>query len=201
MDLILSTRNPSKAEQIKAVFAGLPVRVLTLEEAGVEGEAVEDGTTLSENAAKKALFGAKETGKWCIADDTGLFIDALDGRPGIHAARWAGDDASTEDILNYTLNALKDVPGEKRTAAFRTVAVLARPDGTLVEFMGEAPGSLLEAPRVPFQPKMPYSAIFVPEGGEKSWAEMTVEEENKVSHRGKAFGQLRDYLASLDELV
>ncbi len=190
MNIILSTRNPSKAEQIKAILAGVPISVLTLSDAGIEGEGVEDGATLEENAITKALF-AHRAGGWSMADDTGLYIDALDGRPGVHAARWAGD-VSTDEITAYTLKQLKGVTD--RSATFSTVAALISPDGAQTIFIGKVRGVLLDAPRTKPQPKMPYSPIFVPEGSQKVWAEMTVDEENTVSHRGKAFRLVREYL-------
>jgi XTP/dITP diphosphohydrolase len=194
MDLILSTRNQSKANQIKPIFEGLSLRVLTLDEAGIEGEAVEDGTTLGENALKKALYAWERARTWCMSDDTGLYIDALEGRPGIHAARWAGD-VPTEAIMRYTLEKLRHVPLGKRTATFKTAAVVVDPHGDHYTFVGEAPGIILPMPRVQFQPKMPYSGIFQPHGSAKVWAEMSVDEENAVSHRGKAFAQVREFFA------
>ncbi len=190
MNIILSTRNPSKAEQIKAIFAGVPISVLTLSDAGIEGEGVEDGFILGENAIKKALF-AHRTGVWSMADDTGLYINALGGEPGIHAARWAGD-VSTEEITAYTLKRLEGVTD--RSAIFKTVVALISPNGAQTIFIGKVRGVLLDAPRMKPQPKMPYSSIFVPEGSQKVWAEMTVDEENTVSHRGKAFRLVREYL-------
>jgi|CXWL01.1.fsa_nt_gi XTP/dITP diphosphohydrolase len=193
MKLILATRNPSKAEQIKIILGVLPIPVLTLTEAGIRGEVVENGSTLEENAFKKAIFAWKRP-FYSASDDTGFFIDALDGAPGIYAARWAGEGLSTEDIMNFTLEKLKNVPEDKRTACFRTAAVLVSPDGTSQTFMGEAFGKILTAPVCACQPKMPYSAIFVPDGQTKVWAEMSVEEQNAISHRGKAFAKLRDHL-------
>lgn len=194
MNIVLSTRNPSKAEQIKAVFVGVPISVLSLTDVGIEGEAVEDGATLEENAMKKALF-AHRPGEWSMADDTGLFIDALDGKPGVYAARWAGETASTDEITQHTLRQLEGV--QDRSASFKTVVALVSPEGELKFFTGEVRGKLLEAPRVPPQPKMPYSPLFVPEGSDKVWAEMTTEEENTISHRGKAFRLTREHLLGL----
>lgn len=194
--IILSTRNPSKVNQIKAFFNDLPVNVVTLEEAGVPGEAVEDGTTLEENALKKALF-AWEEGKWSMAEDTGFFIDALNGAPGIYSARWAGEGKATEEIMRFALEQLKDVPPEKRTGTFKTVAVVVAPDGTRTVFEGVVDGSILTEPRGVCQPKMPYSAIFVPDGQDKVWAEMAVEEENRISHRGKAFREVREFFEKI----
>ncbi len=197
MDLILSTRNPKKVEQIRAMFAGTSVKILTLEDAGVTGEAVEDGDTLGKNAMKKAIFAQEHTGKWSIADDAGVFIDALNGQPGVHSARWAGRDASTEDVMRFTLEKLKHVLPGKRTATFRTEVILMDPQAQWWSFVGEAPGTILTAPRGPCRPKMPYSSIFVPDGQPKVWAEMSVEEENAISHRGKAFIQARNFLHEL----
>lgn len=191
MEIILSTRNPSKAEQIKAVFDNMPIAVRTLADVGIEGEAVEDGATLEENALKKARF-AHQPGAWAMADDTGLFIDALGGKPGIYAARWAGEDATTDEITQYVLKQLEGV--EDRSATFKTVVALISPTGEQQFFAGEVAGSMRDAPRVKPQPKMPYSPLFVPDGSDKAWAEMTVEEENAISHRGKAFRLVREYL-------
>ena len=91
MDIILATRNVTKTRQIRAIFIGSPVTVWSLDDARIQGDFVEDGATLEENALKKALFAWKRSGERCMADDTGLFIDALGGEPGIHAARWAGE--------------------------------------------------------------------------------------------------------------
>jgi XTP/dITP diphosphohydrolase len=194
MKIVLSTRNPSKAEQIRAVFSDPAVEVLTLADVGIEGEAVEDGFTLGENALKKARFAYERATEkcWTMADDTGLFITALNGEPGIKAARWAGETATTEEIMQYTLVKLEGA--EDRTATFETVVALMSPDGEEYFFSGKASGSLLSAPRVPFQPKMPYSPLFVPDGKDKVWAEMTTEEENEISHRGQAFRQVRAFL-------
>lgn len=193
MKVILSTHNPSKAEQIRALFVGIPLELLTLDDVGIEGEAVEDGNTLEENSLKKARYAWERSKQWCIADDTGLYIDALGGQPGIHAARWAGRDKTTEEIQNHTLNTLRYVLPAQRSATFRTTAVVVSPAGLAKTFVGEVRGMLLTGPRCTPQPKMPYSAIFVPDGQEKVMAEMSVDEANVISHRGKAFAQVREH--------
>lgn len=193
MNIILSTRNPSKAEQIRAIFADTPITILTLTDAEIEGEVIEDGSTLEENAMKKALF-AHRPKEWAMADDTGFFIDALNGKPGVHAADWAGD-VSTDEITKYTLEQLKGV--RDRRATFETVVALLTPSGELRYFRGRVEGNILDTPRVPNQPKMPYSSIFVPKGSNKVWAEMTTHEENKISHRGEAFRKVREFLWKL----
>lgn len=188
MDIILSTRNPGKMGQIRALFAPLPnVTILSLGDARIEGEAVEDGTTFEENALKKAVFANERSGLASIADDTGVFINALGGEPGIRAARWAGD-VSTEEIMYFTLKKLEGKAD--RSGYFKTAAVFMRPSGEHSVFLGEVRGTFLERPRTLCPPKMPYSAIFVPDGRDKTWSEMTIEEENAISHRGIAFRKL-----------
>lgn len=194
MEIILSTRNPSKVVQISAVFQGLPVVIFSLDDAGILGEGIEDGETLEENSYKKAYFAWEQTRKWSMADDTGLYIDALGGEPGIKAARWAGEAATTDEIRAYTLQRLAHVPLEKRTATFKTVATLISPTGEKYFFEGEVKGILLTEPCTIAQPKMPYSSLFVPHGYTKTWAEMTTEEENEISHRGQAFRKVREFV-------
>ena len=197
MRIILSTKNPSKALQIQTLLSDDAFEVVTLGEIGIHDDVVEDGNTLEENAFKKAIFAFEQTGEYVIAEDTGLFIDALAGRPGIHAARWAGDSATTEEIRDYTLEQLRNVPLELRTATFKTVAIVMFPDGSHTVCTGELPGLILLEPRMECQPKMPYSALFQPLGHQKTWAEMTTEEENAISHRGEAFRNVRDILLKL----
>lgn len=195
MNIIFSTRNPSKANQIDVLFRGSGMRVRTLEEAGIEGEAVEDGTTLEENASKKACYAHERAdGLWAMADDTGIFITALNGEPGIHAARWAGD-VPTDEITRYCLKRMEGATD--RSAVFRTVVVLVSPKGEAHTFTGEVHGTMLTEPRVPPQPKMPYSPLFVPDGETLCWAEMDTEYENAISHRGIAFRQVREFLENL----
>ena len=193
MKIVLSTNNPSKKEQAQAMFAGSGIQILSLEENGTPGAAVEDkdGGTLEQNAFKKAVF-AHAPGCWAMADDTGIFIDALDGRPGGRTADWSGDAKTTEEKTGWILEQLKDVAN--RSATFRTVVVVLTPSGNRHFFTGEVHGSILRTARCKPQPQMAYSPIFQPDGSKKVWAEMTIEEENAISHRGKAFCQARQFL-------
>lgn len=127
-----------------------------------------------------------------MADDTGIFITALDGRPGIYAARWAGEHATTREITQHTLKSLAGT--NDRSATFETMVALVSPEGKEYFFTGKCPGKILEAEKVPPQPKMPYSGIFSPDGFDKVWAEMTTLEENEISHRGIAFRETREFL-------
>lgn len=194
MKIILSTRNPSKATQIREIFPGPKFQILTLSDVDINGEAVENGATLKENARIKAFFAYEEIGKkeWVMADDTGLFISHLNGEPGVRSARWAGENASTEEITAFTLKKLEGALD--RTATFETVVALISPGGRVYSFSGKVQGVILEAPKTKPQPKMPYSSIFVPNGTDKVWAEMTTEEENRLSHRGFAFRQVKSFL-------
>ncbi len=190
--IIVATRNPSKLEQIGLLLKNVPLPLISMASAGIEGEAVEDGITLGENASKKARYvHAQMNDSYVIADDTGLFIEALDGAPGIHAARWAGP-LSTEAIMGFTLGRLRRATN--RRATFRTVVAVVTPDGNMYHFEGEVAGYILMEPTCAPQPNMPYSSIFVPDGCVKTWAEMTIEEENAISHRGKAFRAALEFL-------
>ena len=195
-EVILATRNPSKALQIQTLFNGSTVSVLTLDAVGIEGKAVErtgDDATIEENALTKALFAHEKSGScwWAMSDDTGLFINALGGEPGVDAAYWGGKALSTEERMAHCLKLLQGVAD--RSAVFRVVVVVISPEGVRHYFSGEVAGHLLESPRVPPQPEMPYSALFVPEGQDLSFAEMTTEQENEIYHRGMAFRKVRDF--------
>lgn len=193
--VILATRNDSKAEQIRAIFKGSSYNVVTMTEAEIEGEAVEDGETLEQNALKKAMYVHDQCRWMVMADDTGLFIESLGGAPGVRAARWAGEHATTEEITAHTLRQLEGK--SNRRATFRTVVGIVRPDGLVQTFDGEVNGQILAAPRTKPQPKMPYSPIFVPDGTDQVWGEMTIEFQNRISHRGIAFRKALEYLEGL----
>jgi len=198
MKVILATRNPSKLHQINEIFQGSNITVMSLDDAGIQGEAVEDGETLEANALKKARFAREHASfPYCtVADDTGIFIDALNGKPGVYSARWAGEKASTEEATQFVVGQMKGIAN--RAATFKTVVALISPTGKEYFFFGEVAGKLLDEPRVAPQPKMPYSPLFIPFGEEKTWAEMTTEYENKISHRGIAFRKVKAFLESME---
>ena len=118
--LIFATHNPGKIEEMRQLVADLGMDVLSADEAGVHEDVEEDGTTFAENAFKKARFVASKTGEWAVADDSGIMIDALAGRPGVYTARWAGEGASDEELVRHTLEQLKDVEEGKRGASFHS---------------------------------------------------------------------------------
>ena len=191
--VVLATRNSRKVDQIRHTMQSLPIRLMTLTEARIKGEAPEDGVDGVENARQKAHYAWERKKTWTLADDASLFIHALDGRPGHRAARWAGDGATTEQIMEHALRRMQDIPTERRTATFRSDAILLDPCGNEHHFAGEVHGRILSAPRVPCEPGMPYSAIFVPDGQPKAFSEMTAEEKEQYSHRAIAFREVRDH--------
>lgn len=196
MKLIIATHNPDKLKEIQSLLEGFPYEVISADQAGATEDIVEDGATLEENALKKARYVAEKTHQWTVADDTGLFIDALGGRPGIYAGRWAGASASAERIMSHTLSQLAGVESEKRTARFESVVALVAPSGAHYFFREIVRGYILEEPRGGKIEKLPYAALFVPEGESLTYAEMPLSKKNIISHRAKAFAELRNFLES-----
>jgi XTP/dITP diphosphohydrolase len=195
-NIIFATRNPSKIEQVRVLFKDSPFTIQSLSETKIKGQAIEDGATLQENALKKAKFAFEWANHdtFTMADDTGLFIDILDGEPGIKSARWGGEGLATEQIMNHCLIQLGGMPYPKRTATFETIVTIITHQGDEHFFSGKVRGHLLETPRTKRQPGMPYSSLFVPDGTDLVWAEMSTEEENQISHRGIAFRKARVFL-------
>jgi XTP/dITP diphosphohydrolase len=193
--LVLASANPDKVKEIVAVLsAALPVELLPRPD-GVP-DVVEDADTLVGNARLKARALVEATGMAAVADDTGLEVDALDGAPGVYSARYAGADASYADNVAALLRALAAVEGggADRRARFRTVALVAFPDGTEVCAEGVLPGTIATAARG--ANGFGYDPVFVPEGGdERTFAEMKPAEKDAISHRGRAFRALGALLA------
>lgn len=192
MKLIFATNNSGKLEEMKQILAGLEIEVISPAELGVNEEIAEDRDSFEENSAKKADYIAQKTGYSALADDSGLCIEALDGRPGIYTARWAGEGATGEDLVNYALKQMEGI--ENRSAWFETAAVLAHPDGQTNTFKGITSGEITKTPRGEMNSKLPYDVIFSPEGDERTFAEMTADEKNELSHRGRAFKEMREHL-------
>lgn len=196
MRLIFATHNPGKLAEMKTILAGLPFEIESASEAGVVDEVVEDGITFTENALKKAREIARQTNALSIADDSGICIDALNGAPGVFTARWAGEGASDDQLVVHTLEQMRSVPEGKRTAAFMCAAALVAPDGREWTFEGRVSGRLSTEPRGIARPKLPYDAIFIPEGDERTFAQMPVEEKHAMSHRGRAMRKVKAFLES-----
>ena len=192
MQIVLATANPDKAAEIRNM---LPDFVQLLERPREVGEVVEDGETLEANARLKAVAICAASGLPAVADDTGLEVDALGGAPGIHAARFAGENATYADNVNKLLADLHGVAAPQRTARFRTVALLRNPDGSELVAHGVVEGTITETPRG--ESGFGYDPVFAPtEVGGATFAEMTDDAKNAISHRARAFANLSDLLTS-----
>lgn len=183
--LILATSNKDKAREIAEILSDTPFVVTTMKEEGYNPDIVEDGKTFEENALIKArTVHALAEGAYVMADDSGLCIDALDGAPGIYSARFCGEDSTYPEKFAKIFEMLKDVPEEKRTAKFVCSIAVVRPDGSEFTVRGEVCGVLHEKPMG--DGGFGYDPIFyVPEFG-MTTAQMTKEQKNSISHRGKA---------------
>lgn len=192
IELVVATRNAGKLREIRQLLEGEGVRVLGLDAFPALPEVIEDGATFAANAAKKAETIARLTGRPCLADDSGLMVDALQGAPGVHSARYAGiqgDDAANNARL---LQELADVPDSQRQAAFCCVMALCRPGRETALFEGRVAGHILHAPRG--DGGFGYDPLFLVAGADRTMAELSLAEKNRISHRGQA---LRLVLASL----
>jgi XTP/dITP diphosphohydrolase len=190
--IVLATRNGHKVRELQVILADL-IEELDLEIVGMGefpdvAEVVETGVTFEENATLKAVAAVKATGLPALADDSGLAVDVLGGAPGVFSARWAGTQGQDRANLELLLGQLNDVPDEHRAAAFVCAAVLALPDGTVLVREGRMPGKLAREPRG--DNGFGYDPILVVDGGSRTSAELTFEEKNAISHRGKAFRAL-----------
>jgi len=194
-EIILATRNRHKIEELAALLGDLGIRIRTLADFPAAPEVEEDGTTCEANAIKKSTTIARATGVTALADDTGLEVDALGGRPGVFAARYAGEHATYEDNCRKILKELSGVPALKRTARFLTVAAIALPGGDVHVTQGILEGLITEA--TIGHHGFGYDPVFlVPELG-RTLAELTVEEKNRVSHRARAFVQAKEILRGI----
>jgi XTP/dITP diphosphohydrolase len=191
--IAIASHNARKLREIARICADWPVAWLTVENhEGPWPEVEETGSTYLENAHLKAGAVAAALGLPTLADDSGIEVDALGGRPGPRSARFAGEDATDERNLQELIRALKGVPGSGRTARYRCLAVLASPEGEEVAAEGICEGILRTKPRG--VRGFGYDPIFVPAGWDDTMAELTDEEKDRISHRGRALRALRNVL-------
>jgi XTP/dITP diphosphohydrolase len=191
--IAIASRNPHKLREIGRICADWPVEWRTVENhPGPWPDVEETGSTYLENALLKARAAAAALGEPALADDSGIEVDALGGRPGPRSARFAGEDATDERNLEELIRVLKGVPGSGRTARYRCVAVLAFTDGRELHAEGTSEGILEPKPRG--ARGFGYDPIFVPGGGDRTMAELTDEEKDRISHRGRAFRALGEQL-------
>ena len=194
MKIVLATHNHDKEIELQHSLRGLGVEICSLSEYPDIGEIEETGTTLLENSLLKAHTVHGRTGLPAIADDTGLEVDALDGAPGVYSARFAGADATYEDNLNKLLFSMEEVSEERRSARFRTVISFV--DGNQELWTeGHIDGKIIDFPRG--NAGFGYDPVFYIPQLEKTFAELSTEEKNKISHRGLALQKLRKILVNV----
>jgi len=192
--LLLGTNNEDKVKEIKDILKEIDLDIKTLTDLKIKIEVVEDRDSLEGNALKKAEEMWKKAKMPCTADDTGLFVDALEGAPGIFAARYAGKDASYSDNRKKLLRNLEGIPLMSRTAYFRTVACYYYAKGKYKLFEGICEGKILFEERG--KDGFGYDAVFLPNGYDKTFAEIDTEEKSRISHRAKAFDKFKEYLSN-----
>lgn len=193
--IVLATQNRHKEKEIKSILCDLDnIEVLDLSNFPEMGPVDEDAKTLEENAIKKAKAVFEHTKILSLADDTGLFVDYLLGEPGVYSSRYAGENVSYEENNKKLLNALKGVPPRKRTARFKCCVALYSKE-IQKTFIGITEGKILFSPRG--ENGFGYDPLFLPDGYDKTYAEMSEEEKNKVSHRYKALLLAKDFLKSI----
>jgi XTP/dITP diphosphohydrolase len=192
LEIIIATKNLSKVKEIKDILDNSNIKILTKKDFLQLPKIDEDGKTFQENALKKAGKISEYTGKVCLADDSGLEIDYLEGKPGIYSSRWGNND---EERINKVLNLLENVPENKRNAKFVCVLVLAFPDGRKYIVKEECPGKISFIPRGEYG--FGYDPIFLIPEYNQTFAELGDKIKNQISHRGKA---LRRMIKIINEL-
>lgn len=193
--LAIASANAHKLREIVRICADWPVEWITSKHHGGPWPEVEEPhDTYLENALEKARAVAAALGMPSVADDSGIEVDALGGAPGPRSARYAGEDAGDDENLDALLRAVTTVPAPERTARYRCVAAIAWPDGRAVWAEGVCEGTIDLRPRG--SRGFGYDPAFVPEGRERTMAELTDEEKDRISHRGRAFRALREKVAA-----
>ncbi len=193
--LVLATRNAHKTRELRELLAGSPIDIVGLDALPGLAETVEDRPTIEGNAEKKAREAAEGAKAWALSDDTGLEVEALGGAPGVYSARYAGPGCTYEDNCRKLLDALRGVPAGRRGARFRTVMALVSPAGALTLAEGALAGQIVEAPRG--KNGFGYDPVFEVEDSGKTLAELTADEKNALSHRGRALRAMLPHLKKL----
>jgi len=191
-NLLVGTNNAHKVREIAAILHETGVRVVTPKELGITNEPEENGATFAENALIKARYYAMQGAVPCLADDSGLAVDALDGRPGIYSARYAPTDA---ECIARLLDEMRDIPAEKRTARFVCAAALCMPDGLEIVEIGTCEGQIASAPRG--SNGFGYDPVFYLPDLDCTMSEISAEEKNTRSHRGNALAAMKPHLMRL----
>ena len=185
--LVIATRNQGKLREISDLLKGYPVDIKSLDDFGPIPEVEEDGATFDENAYKKSSFTARVLGFPALADDSGLVVPALDGAPGVHSARWAGEGASDTDKCKKLLSEMEGV--QDRRAAFECVISIAVPTGPALTYEGRCEGEITATPSG--ENGFGYDPVFYYAPYKKTFAEIPREKKGRVSHRGKALMEMQ----------
>ncbi len=183
-NLLLATTNNHKLHEYRAIFSGIPFKLLSLHDIQLDMDVEETGTTFVENAELKAIAYARASGILSLADDSGLEIDAMGGAPGVYSARFAGKDATYAERFRLILEQLHGLPAEQRTARFRCAIAIAEPSGYCRTVEGTMEGVIAEAPRG--GNGFGYDPIFLVPALGKTNAELSAKQKNSISHRGRA---------------
>lgn len=191
-NLLIATRNKKKKKELQEILSGFDVQLLSLDDIPPVPEVEEDGRTFEENAIKKALTVARLSNLLTLADDSGLVVDALQGAPGVFSARYAGPEADDDKNNQKLLLALQNVEENKRTARFICVIALASPEGSVKTVMGSCEGMILSS--LKGGEGFGYDPLFIPQGYDKSFAELSPEIKNRISHRGVALNKIKPLL-------
>lgn len=187
VNLVIATRNKGKTSEIRSLLSDFPINIANLDDFGPIPEMREDGKTFDENAYQKAGFAAKILGFPALADDSGLVVDALGGAPGVYSARYAGKNATDKQRYLKLLEEMKGITNRK--AAFECVISIAVPGGAALTYEARCEGLIAEEPRG--SNGFGYDPVFYYPPLEKTFAELSQEEKNRVSHRGKALRELQ----------
>ena len=196
MDLLLATQNPGKLNEMRQLLEGLPFRVLRPTDLGIHEAPEETGATFMENAILKAKHYAGRSGLLTVADDSGLSVDALGGGPGLYSSRFGGEGATDADRNRLLLEKLGGVPEENRAARFTSAVAVARGPEVLFQAEEKVEGRIASEPRGPHG--FGYDPLFFYPPFGTTFGEAAPADKDRVSHRGKAFARLRDFLRALD---
>jgi len=196
-ELVVATRNHGKLQEIRSLLDGLVANVRCAADFAGFPETIEDGLTFRDNALKKAREAMGFSGLPALADDSGLVVDALDGRPGVYSARFAGEGAGDAANNRRLLEELDGIPLDRRQAAFVCALAYVTPDGDEQVFSGRVGGAILSEARG--DGGFGYDPLFLVDGFERTMAELTLQEKNAVSHRGQALQHFREYLSKGDQ--
>lgn len=194
-ELVLASQNPGKLAEMRVLLEGLPFRVLGAGEIGIREAPDETGLTFLENAVLKARHYSRLAGRLAVADDSGLSVDALDGKPGLYSSRFGGEGATDRDRNRLLLETLAGVPRDKRGAHFTSAVAVARGDDIIFQVVESVHGIIADEPRG--ENGFGYDPLFFYPPFGRTFGEVPSAEKDRVSHRGKAFARLREALARL----